>query len=456
MFTKLLVCNRGEIAVRIIRTCRELGIRTVVAHSTADADSLAVRLADEAVCLGPGPAAQSYLSVTAVLYACAKTGADAVHPGYGFLSEDVVFAESCAAAGITFIGPPAALIGLMGDKIAARAAMREAGVPVLPGSDGPVRRMEAAWEVAGRIGFPLVIKAAAGGGGRGISVVTRQGLLEESFHATQAAARALFHDDRVYLEKYVAAARHIEVQMLADAYGTVVHLGERDCSVQRRQQKLVEEAPSPFLTTQGRDALFAAAVRGARRTSFVNAGTFEFLVDEDGKPYFIEMNTRLQVEHPVSEEQTGVDIVEWMIRIAAGEPLPFAQQDVSHSGHSIEVRINAEDFARDWAGSSGRISRLDLPGGPGVRVDTHAHAGYFVPPYYDSLLAKVIVSAPTRDRALRRLDRALGEFRCDGVTTNVDFHRKLLRHNDFTAGTYRLDVVDAVLAEMAPPREENT
>ncbi|WP_245614410.1 acetyl-CoA carboxylase biotin carboxylase subunit [Actinokineospora inagensis] len=445
----VLVANRGEIAVRIVRACKDLGVRAVVAHSTADRDSMAVRTADDAVCVGPGPAARSYLNMPALLYACARTGADAVHPGYGFLSENAVFARACAEAGVKFIGPTADLISLMGDKIAARAAMLKAGVPVLPGSDGPLASLREATEVADRIGYPVVIKAAAGGGGRGIAIVRDPADLPGAFRATTATARTLFHDERVYLEKFVADARHIEVQVLADSHGTVVHLGERDCSVQRKQQKLVEESPSPFLDDAGRASLCAAAVAGARAIGYESAGTFEFLVDPTGTPYFIEMNTRLQVEHPVTEERTGVDIVQWMIRVAAGERLPFTQADITPTGCSIEARINAEDPTNDWAGSAGRLDRLVLPGGPGVRVDTHAHSGCVVPPYYDSLLAKLIVTAPTRELALRRLERALGEFSCTGVTTTVDFHRELVRDERFRTGDYRLDLVDVMAREVA-------
>jgi len=440
----VLVCNRGEIAVRIVRACKDLGLRAVVAHSTADRDSMAVRVADEAVCIGPGPSARSYLNMPAILYACARTGADAVHPGYGFLSENAVFARACAEVGIKFIGPPAELISLMGDKIAARAAMRAAGVPVLPGSDGPVTSLGEVTAVADEIGYPVVIKAAAGGGGRGIAIVRDPADLADAYRATTATARTLFHDERVYLEKFVGAARHVEVQVLADEHGNVVHLGERDCSVQRKQQKLVEESPSPFLDERQRADLCAAAVAGARAIGYASAGTFEFLVDEAGTPYFIEMNTRLQVEHPVTEERTGVDIVQWMIRVAAGERLGMTQDDVRPTGFSIEARINAEDPDRDWAGSAGAIERIVLPGGSGVRVDTHAHSGYVVPPYYDSLLAKLIVTAPTREEALRRLDRALGEFSCSGITTNADFHRRLVRDERFRTGDYRLDIVEAL------------
>ncbi|MGH8905746.1 MAG: acetyl-CoA carboxylase biotin carboxylase subunit [Egibacteraceae bacterium] len=451
MFDKVLIPNRGEIAVRIVRSCRDLGIPSVVAYSSADRDSLAVRLADEAVCIGPGPTKRSYRNIPAVLYACAKTGAEAVHPGYGFLSEDPMFARCCQEIGVTFIGPSADLIALMGDKTAARAAMRRVGVPVLPGSHGPLASCGEAASAAAEIGYPVVLKAAAGCGGRGIAVVHEPDALARSLQATRDAAQALFCDPRVYLERYLPVARHIEVQVLADAYGNVIHLGERDCSVQRRAQKLVEESPSPCLDGELREQLCRAAVMGARSIGFVNAGTFEFLVDGDGVAYFIEMNTRLQVEHPVTELRSGVDIVEWMIRIAAGEPLTLAQEDVRLEGHAVEVRINTEDPSRDWAGSCGRIHGLVLPGGPGVRVDTHAFEGYVVPPYYDSLLAKIIVAGPSRQSALQRLERALREFRCEGVTTNIDFHLQLIRHPDFRSGRYQLGVVESLLASSPEP-----
>jgi acetyl-CoA carboxylase, biotin carboxylase subunit len=447
VFDKVLVCNRGEVAVRIVRSCRELGVRTVAVYSTADRDSLVVRMADEAVCVGPGPVGHSYLNIPAMLYACAKTGADAVHPGYGLLSEDAVFAASCEAAGVRFIGPPAPLIALMGDKIAARVAARDAGLPVLPGSDGPVADAREAARIAAGVGYPVVLKAAAGGGGRGITLVREPEELAEAYAGTRAAARTTFHDDRVYVEKFLTAARHIEVQVLADGYGNVVHLGERDCSVQRRRQKLVEESPSPSpsMTDELRGTLCGGAVAAAKSMGFISAGTLEFLVDSDGAPYFIEMNTRMQVEHPVTELRTGVDIVACMVRIAAGEHMAITQADVVLDGHAIEARINAEDPVRDWAGSCGRITELLLPGGFGVRVDTHAFAGYEVPPYYDPLLAKIIVSGHNRDIAVRRLERALAEFHCAGVTTNADFHRALVHHPDFRYGDYGLDVVQSVL-----------
>ncbi|MBE1491993.1 acetyl-CoA carboxylase biotin carboxylase subunit [Plantactinospora soyae] len=453
MVTRVLICNRGEIAVRILRACRDLGLASVVVYSSADRDSLAVQLADQAVQIGPGPVGRSYTNIPAILYAAAKSGADAVHPGCGFLSEDPVFAASCRSVGLTFIGPSAEHIALMGDKVAARSAMRAAGVPVLPGSDGTVDSLAEAASVAAEIGYPLIIKAVAGGGGRGIAVVHGAGELTAAYETTRATARTLFSDDRVYLERYLPAARHIEVQVLADGHGTVLHLGERDCSVQRRHQKLVEESPSPSLDPGLRERLCAAAVAGARDIGYVNAGTFEFLVAPDGEAYFMEMNTRLQVEHPITEVRSGIDIVEWMIRIAAGERLALTQSDVRLAGHAIEARINAEDVDRDWAGSTGRVHGLRMPAGPGVRVDSHLFDGYVVPPFYDSLLAKIIAYGATRDEALRRLDRALAEYRSAGVTTNVPFHRRLLRHPGFRSGDYQLGVVESVLA--TPPDDRD-
>jgi acetyl-CoA carboxylase biotin carboxylase subunit len=446
VFGTVLVANRGEIALRIVRTCRELGLRSVVAHSTVDRDSLAVRLADGAVCVGPGPAARSYRNIPALLYACARAGADALHPGYGFLAEDSRLAAACREVGVTFIGPPAECIALMGDKIAARSAMRAAGVAVVPGSAGALSGPAEAAEVAAEIGYPVLLKAAAGGGGRAIAAVGGAAELAGAWAATSAAAQSLFADDRLYLEKCLRGARHVEIQVLADAGGSVVHLGERDCSVQRRRQKLVEESPSPALDPAVLDQLCATAVRGAQAIGYVSAGTMEFLVDADGSAHFIEMNTRLQVEHPVTEARTGLDLVEWMIRVAAGQRLPFGQPEVRLVGHAIEARINTEDVSRDWLGCSGRITALELPGGPGVRVDSHAFAGYVVPPHYDSLLAKIVVSAPTRAGAVARLERALAEFRCAGVATNVDFHRTLVRTPAFRSGRYQLDIVDRVLA----------
>ncbi|QFU90541.1 acetyl/propionyl/methylcrotonyl-CoA carboxylase subunit alpha [Amycolatopsis sp. YIM 10] len=446
MLKTILVANRGEIAVRVVRACRDLGVRSVVAYSAADRDSLAVELADDAVCLGPAPAGQSYQDISAILYACARTGADGVHPGYGFLSEDPAFAATCEEVGLTFVGPSSGHIGAMGDKSLARTTAARAGVPVLPGSAAPVRGLAEATEVAARIGYPVALKAVAGAGGKGIAVVGTPGELAAAFDETTRAAGAVLADPRVYVERFLPRARHIEVQVLGDRHGTVVDLGERDCSVQRRHQKLVEECPAPALDTALRERLRTAAKACAREIGYHSAGTVEFLVGADGSAYFIEMNTRLQVEHPVTEQSTGVDLVEWMIRIASGEPLGPRQEDIRLRAHCVEARVTAEDHTSGWRSSAGRVTGLRLPAGPGIRVDTHLFDGYFVPPHYDSLLAKVIATGETREQALRRLGRALHEFRCDGVRTNVDFHRALLRTTEFQAGTHRLDIADEVLA----------
>jgi acetyl-CoA carboxylase, biotin carboxylase subunit len=441
----LLVANRGEVAVRIVRACRDLGIRSVAAYSEADRDSLAVRLADDAVCIGAAPAAKSYLNVPAILYACARSGADAVHPGYGFLAEDADFALACEQVGVTFVGPSSSVISLMGDKIAARTAMHAAGVPISPGSPGALGDVAEALDRAAQVGYPVLLKASAGGGGRGLRRVDSPAEMPLALLELRDAARSLFQDDRVYLEKFVTAARHVEVQVLADRHGTVVHLGERDCSIQRRHQKLVEESPSTALDDTQRAEICAAAVRGAEAISYSSAGTMEFLVGADGRFAFMEMNTRVQVEHPVTEMRTGVDIVGWMIRIAAGEPLDFGQPDVQQRGHVIECRINTENVARNWAGSFGRVTRFVPPTGNSVRVDTHCFSGYVMPPYYDPLLAKIVVAGPSRDDALRRMSRALGELECTGVDTTRDFHRQLMRHPVFAAGVHRLDFVDRYL-----------
>jgi acetyl-CoA carboxylase, biotin carboxylase subunit len=445
VFSKVLVCNRGEIAVRIIRTCKDLGIGTVSVYSAADRDSRAVALADQSVCIGPAAPAHSYLNVPAIMYACARSGADAVHPGYGFLSEDPYFAEVCADAGVAFIGPPADLIALMADKPKARQTMAAAGVPVAPGIDRPLAGAAEAADIAASVGYPVMLKAAAGGGGRGLKIVRSPAELPAAYASTQQTARSAFRDDRIYLEKFIDSARHVEVQLLGDRHGNVVHLGERDCSIQRRQQKLVEESPCTALDQDLRERICQAAVAGARAAGYHSAGTMEFLLDSDGGFYFMEMNTRIQVEHPVTEMRAGVDLIEWMIRVAAGEALPFRQQDIRMSGHAIECRINAEDPSRDWQGSPGKLERFVPPGGPNVRVDTHGFPGYQIPPHYDSLLAKVIVHGQTRDAALAAMSRALEEFDCAGVPTTIAFHRQLMAHPLFRAGSHRLDFLQTQL-----------
>jgi len=433
VFSKVLIANRGEIAIRIIRACRELGIRTVAVFSQADTDALHVQLADEAVCIGPPQASQSYLKVARIISAAEITGAEAIHPGYGFLAENPQFAEVCEGCGIRFIGPPAASIQMMGDKAAARRAAVAQGVPVLPGSQHPVRDLEEAKRVARDIGYPVIIKASAGGGGKGMRVVTAPEGLESALAMAAAEAAAAFGDAAVYLERFLPDPRHVEIQILVDGDGHGVHLGERDCSIQRRHQKLLEEAPSPVLTDSTRQAMGRAALSVAQAAGYRNAGTVEFLVDERGDFFFMEMNTRIQVEHPVTEMVTGLDLVKAQIRIAAGEPLAITQEGVRLSGHSLECRINAEDPDR-FLPSPGRVTNFRAPGGPGVRVDTHAYIGYVIPPFYDSLLAKLIVHGHDREEAIARMQRALDEMIVQGVHSTIPFHQKVLRHPDFLAG----------------------
>ena len=436
MFQKILIANRGEIALRIQRACRELGIPTVAVHSTADAEAMHVRLADESVCIGPPPAKDSYLNIPAILSAAAITGAEAIHPGYGFLAEHAGFADMVEAHGLAFIGPSAAHIRMMGDKVAAKRAMAELGVPLVPGSDGVVPDVAKARKVADRIGYPVLIKASAGGGGRGMKVASDAGELEEAFLVARTEARAAFGNDAVYLEKYLDHPRHIELQVFADAHGAVVHFGERDCSLQRRHQKLLEEAGSPALSARERDALGVVATKALAAVGYRNAGTLEFLY-QDGQFAFIEMNTRLQVEHPVTEMVCGIDLVREQIRVATGAPLGFSQADVMFTGHAIECRITAEDPVT-FAPTPGRVTAYHAPGGLGVRVDSALYAGYFVPPYYDSLVAKLIVHAPTRGDAINRLRRALDEFAVVGIQTTIPLHRRIVDDGAFQAGEYTI------------------
>jgi len=438
----VLVANRGEVAVRVVRACRLLGIRSVVAHSTADRDTLPVRLADDSVCVGPGPAEHSYLSVPALLYACARAGADAVHPGYGFLAEDPDFAAACRDSGLTWIGPDPGHIALLGDKIATRNEVAAAGLPVPPGSRAPVTGPADAARQARGIGYPVALKAASGGGGRGVHRVDDDEQLAERFDRARDAARALFQDDRLYVEKWIGDARHVEVQVLADRHGGVVHLGERDCSVQRRHRKLVEESPAPGLSAARRAALGDWAVRAARHLGLRNLATVEFLLDAGGGLHFTEINPRLQVEHPVTEARTGLDLVAWMIREAAGEPVPCRQDDVRPRGHAVEARISAEDPDHDWAPRCGTVTDLVLPGGPGIRVDTWLTRGATVSPHYDPLLAKVVAWAPDRDTARRRLVQALREFSCSGVAHNAKALTEILDHDEFRRGEHRAGVVE--------------
>ena len=446
MFKKILIANRGEIALRVICACRELGIKTVAVYSEADENSLHVRFADEDVCIGPARSADSYLSVPAVLSAAEITGADAIHPGYGFLSESAYLAEVCEACHIKFIGPAPNVIRLLGDKARARRAMRKAGVPILPGSDGPVDSEEKAQKVARDLGFPVIIKAVAGGGGRGMRVIRAAGELAKALKTAQREAEAAFGVGDVYLEKYVENPRHIEFQVLGDHHGAVVHLGERECSIQRRHQKLLEEGPSVAVTEKMRRKLGGTVVDAARAVQYTNAGTFEFLLDDKGNFYFLEVNTRVQVEHPVTEFITGVDIVKEQIRIAAGERLSFKQGDVTFNGHSIECRVNAED-PETFAPSPGVIHAFSVPGGPGVRVDTFVHSECTIPPYYDSMIAKIIVHGRDRQEAIARMRRTLEMTVIEGIKTSIPLHLKILAEPDFVAGRIGTAFMERFLVE---------
>ncbi|MCJ2169629.1 acetyl-CoA carboxylase biotin carboxylase subunit [Enterococcus durans] len=437
MFSKVLIANRGEIAVRIIRACRELGIQTVAVYSQADADALHTQLADEAICIGPAKATDSYLNVQEVLSAAIVTKAEVIHPGFGFLSENSRFASMCEECNIAFIGPKSATIDAMGNKINARRLMQEANVPVIPGSDGVLSTVEEALEIADKIGYPVMLKAAAGGGGKGIRKVLSKEELPQHFSSAQQEAAAAFGNDEMYLEKIIYPARHIEVQILGDHYGNVLHLGERDCSLQRNNQKVLEESPSVVISQSKRDSLGAAAVRAAKAVNYENAGTIEFLMDESGEFYFMEMNTRIQVEHPVTEMVTNIDLVKKQIEIASGLPLEITQGEVVFSGHAIECRINAENPAFHFAPSPGTIHNLLLPaGGMGLRVDSAVYSGYTIPPYYDSMIAKVIVHGDTRFEALMKMQRALSEIVTDGVITNAEFQMDLISHPAVIAGDY--------------------
>jgi acetyl-CoA carboxylase biotin carboxylase subunit len=434
MAEKLLVANRGEIAVRIIRACKELSIPTVAVYSTADQDSLHTKLADEAVCIGEPRSNKSYLNMNNVLSAAIATGATLIHPGYGFLSENEQFAEIVAGCGITFVGPSANAIRLIGDKASAKSIAKKAGVPVIEGSEGIVADLEDGLRISKKIGFPVMIKATSGGGGRGISIIRNEKEFRDVFDRTSMEAEASFGDKNLYVEKFIENPRHIEIQILCDGKSNCVYLGERDCSLQRRNQKLIEEGPSPVVDKHLRKKMGEAAVKLAKAVGYVNAGTIEFLVDKNLNFYFIEMNTRIQVEHPVTEFITGIDLVKEQIKIALGKALPFSQKDISITGHAIECRINAEDVKENFRPSPGKITQLILPGGIGVRVDTHIYPGYEVPPFYDSMLAKLIVYAPTRKEAIRKMVMALEQFMIDGVTTNLEFHYSLLHTQEFISG----------------------
>ena len=450
MFQKVLIANRGEIALRIIRACREMGIRTVAVYSEADRESLHVRFADEDVCIGPAPARDSYLNIPRLLAAAEITGADAIHPGYGFLAENAEFAEICERSEIAFIGPTAEHIRLMGDKSVARSTMQGVGVPTVPGSDGVIANVSGAIELAREIGFPVLIKAAAGGGGKGMRVANDEGSFETQLQMAQREAQAAFNDPSIYLEKYLARPRHVEIQIIGDRHGSIVHLGERECSIQRRHQKLIEESPSPVLTSELRAAMGEAAIRGAAAIGYFSAGTIEFLLDEDGSFYFMEMNTRIQVEHPVTEIVTDVDLVKEQIRVAAGERLSIQESVTDFARHAIEFRINAEDPERNFQPSPGTISIFHPPGGPGVRVDTHVYAGYRVPPFYDSLLGKLIVYGNTRAEAIARARLALDSFVIEGVHTTIPFLLELIQTDEFVSGQFDTKFLERWMAERTP------
>lgn len=448
MFKKILIANRGEIALRVVRACKDLGITSCVAYSEADKDTKAVLEADEAVCIGPAPSAQSYLMIPHIIGAANSRGCEAIHPGYGFLSENAEFARACAENNVVFIGPSLEVIERMGEKSNAKQTMKAAGVPTVPGSDGPVRSVEDAARFADEVGYPVLIKASAGGGGKGMRVVSSPDELEHEYTAAKTEAKNAFGNDEVYLEKYLLRPRHVEIQVIADTHGNAVHLCERDCSVQRRHQKLIEEAPSPALTEEQRQHMGSIALKAVHEVGYTNAGTIEFLLDTDGKFYFMEMNTRIQVEHPVTEQITLTDLVCEQIRVACGEPLSImSDAPLSPCGHAIEFRINAEDPTAKFRPNPGKIVRFDVPGGPGVRVDTHMYAGYTVPPTYDSLVAKLIVWGTTRQQAIARSIRALEEFKIEGIATTIPFHLEVLRNEAFVNGDVYTDFIETHMSE---------
>lgn len=458
MFHTILIANRGEIAVTIIRACREMGIRSVAVCSEADRSALHAQLADECLCIGPASPRESYLNPQAILTACMLTGAEALHPGFGFLSENAAFARMCDACGVTFIGPPADVIEQMGDKAKARKVARESGVPVIPGTEGIVENVQDAIKASTTLDYPLLVKASAGGGGRGMRLVQSHDELPSAWQAARAEALACFGDDRVYLEQWLNRPRHIEIQVLADKHGQVIHLGDRDCSLQRRNQKILEEAPSPFTNPSLRAKMGEAAVQLARSVHYQGAGTIEFLVDARRNFYFMEMNTRIQVEHPVTEAITGTNLIQEQIRVASGEPLGFKQEDIGVNGHAMECRINAEDPIHDFRPSPGTVNPLHVPGGPGIRIDSALYPGSVVPAEYDSLIAKLIVHAPTRDQAIARMRRALTEFMIGGIKTNIDYHMAILREPEFISGQYDITYIgrknERFIAELEGVRKE--
>lgn len=447
MINKVLIANRGEIAVRIIRACREMGIETVAVYSKADETALHVQLADEAVCIGPAASKDSYLNMENIISATVISGADAIHPGFGFLSENARFAEMCRQCHITFIGPSPELIHKMGNKSEARKTMMEAGVPVVPGTREPVYTTEEARKMADAMGYPVMIKASSGGGGKGMRISRSPEDFEENFQMAQMESISSFNDDTMYIEKYIESPRHIEFQILGDACGHVIHLGERDCSIQRRHQKVLEESPSPAIDDELQEKMGRTAVQAARAVGYESAGTIEFLLDKDKNYYFMEMNTRIQVEHPVTEFVTNVDLIKSQIRIAAGEPLNIRQEDIEFKGHAIECRINAENPEQNFRPSPGKIERLHLPGGKGIRVDTAVYAGYTIPPYYDSMIAKLIVLGKSRNEAIKKMKSALSEFIVDGINTNVDFQMEIMNHPKFQSGDFSTDFIEQMERE---------
>jgi len=444
LFKKVLIANRGEIALRIIRACKELGIATVAVHSEADSNSLHVRFADEAICIGPAAGTESYLNPVRIIAAAEISGAEAIHPGYGFLAENAEFSDMCNSSDIKFIGPDAQMIRSMGNKSQAKDMMKQAGVPVVPGSDGVLTSVEEGRKLVEEIGFPVILKAVSGGGGRGMRIVNSMEEFEVNFQMAQAEAQGAFSDPNLYLEKYIKNPRHIEIQLMADQHGNTVYLGERECSIQRRHQKLLEEAPSMVIDEQLRQKMGAVAVAGAQKVGYEGAGTIEFLVDEDRNFYFMEMNTRIQVEHPVTEMVYNRDLLKDQIRVAAGEALGYSQEDIRITGHAIECRINAEDWERNFMPNPGEIISFHVPGGPGIRVDTHAYQRYHIPPFYDSLIAKLIAFGKDREEALARLNRALDEFIIEGIKTTIPFHKKLINRPEFIEGRFDTGFLDRI------------
>ncbi len=444
MFKKILIANRGEIALRIIRACQELEIATVAVHSEADTDALHVRFAHEAICIGPPPGNESYLNMVRIISAAEITGADAIHPGYGFLAENAEFAEICDSCNIKFIGPSASMIRRMGDKVEAKSTMKKAKVPVIPGSEGILRNLQHAQELVSDIGFPIMLKAVAGGGGKGMRLVKSESEIEMNFMMASAEAEGAFGNADLYLEKFITNPRHIEIQIMGDQHGNIVHFGERECSIQRRHQKLLEESPSPVVSEELRQKMGEVAVQGAKKVNYEGAGTIEFLLNENNNFYFMEMNTRIQVEHPVTEMVYGCDLLKDQIRVAAGEKLGYEQKDIVKKGHAIECRINAEDWERNFMPNPGKVENIHFPGGPGIRIDSHIYSQYNIPPFYDSLVAKLIVHGKDRKEAIQRLRRVLNELVIEGVKTTVPFHKKLIENEDFVRGNFDTGFLDRI------------